>query len=283
MGGAQSNTARILEESYSNIVQKNTNTFNTNCSNNFDGNTVVIDGGEGNFEISNTCTIDNVSGFLSNSVEGEIKTILESMSKQDASASGFSFNFNTMSNDVRMEQLIENNITQIQENSCNFQASNSIDNNYIYIKNQKGDVKLFNESTISGSTCNLSNIAKATTYQEATSSNDQKTSITGFNFMILMVIVIIIILCVIIYYWRKFTGGSKQVDQEQAQQNGFEMTNRNQTSGENFVGPVYLYPPGPGYSQYQDYLQQIKNPQGVPYTQKPIVANKGNLSNGIPI
>lgn len=210
----QSNSSSIEQKNFNNIIQSNKNQCNADCSNNISNSTFIFDKFEGDIEIDQSCTITNTSCILTNSADSQIKAILDEMSKQSASSSGMGISFNNLSNNTDLKQLIENQITQIQENSCSFLASSEFVNNYVYVHDVKGNWKLNQNNVISGDTCNLSNIAKAVTSVEISASVDQQTSVTGFSMLILIIIIIIIIFCLLYYVYKKFSGGQQPTDEQ---------------------------------------------------------------------
>jgi hypothetical protein len=216
----QSNTSSIEQTNFNNILQSNKESCSADCNNDISNSTFIYDKFEGDIEIDQSCTITNTSCVLSNSVDAQIKTILDEMSKQSASSGGMGISFNSLNNNTDLKQLIENNITQIQENSCSFLASDTFVNNYVYVHDTKGNWKLNQNNVISGDTCNLSNVSKAVTSVEVSASVDQKTSVTGFS--ILMLIVIIIICGLLYYVYKKFTGGEQPTDEQKMAVGGYD-------------------------------------------------------------
>lgn len=210
MGSNQSQSISSNQKILTSIIQNSEQQCKFSCNNNLSDFTVIVGpGGEiGDINVSQVCAIEGVECIMQSSFDGNLETILESMASQQASAmNGFAINFANINQDVDLNQLITNSITQVQKSSCDFSAGNNIDNVYFYVGGTAGDINLSQNSSISNSTCNMDNLAKATSYSEATSETSQESKVTVMAGMFFFLIILGIVIMGIIIVVFLFTGG----------------------------------------------------------------------------
>lgn len=187
------------QEIATNVVQVSTVYCNITAVTEFNNNNVIIKGSNGNFDFSQRATIDNSSCNMNSSLDAEIETIIQAMLNQSASAqSGFSLDFTTIKQNTSIYQTINNSITQMMTSSCNITASNTRNNNYIFVSDSEGNFDFSQNSSIDSSTCNMSNIAKTTVYNKAATETEQQSKITNIFAIMFMAIIVCMILGAII-------------------------------------------------------------------------------------
>jgi hypothetical protein len=216
MGSVQSSTIKSNNRVSNNLIQTSSETCNVSCHETQNINVILIDSTMGNLTFDQLCALDGIQCMMTNNFDASLENILESMASQDNSAvNGFSINFAGIKQNVDLNQLIENQITQIQSSSCDINID-EVKNVYFYAKNsQTGDVNMSQEGKISNALCNMDNTAKATSYSKATADATQKASvktIAGMMIALLILCIIIIVIVMIVTSTSKGKGGggSKQ-------------------------------------------------------------------------
>jgi hypothetical protein len=197
------------QEVATNVMQVSTAYCNITAVTEFNNNNVVITGSNGNFDFSQVATIKNSSCDMSNSLDAEIEVIISAMLESSATAQGgFSLDFTNVKQNTSIYQTISNSITQMMTSTCNITSSATRNNNYIFVSNSSGDFDFSQEAEIVGSTCNMSNIAKTTVYNESNAEAAQESRITNIFAVMFMAIALCMILGVVILLIFVL-GGSK--------------------------------------------------------------------------
>lgn len=212
MGNSTSQSYTNIQDVQNNIVQSATSYCKISVNNDFSNNTVIFIGGSGNITFSQQANIDNATCNMTTALDASIENILESISKQDATAKGgFSINWSSIDEDISIYQYVKNSVTQIMTSECNISASNSANNNYFYVEDRAGDFYFNQNASVTNATCNMNSAASAEVYNKTSSEGDQTSKIVQMNpllaalgvCMILGFIVFMIILF-------KGSGGSEE-------------------------------------------------------------------------
>src|SRR5438309_5169098 len=236
MGGVQTQTINDNQTIVNNMLQLSEESCNIKCQNVFTGNNITIISNNIDFSLDQYCSLDNVSCIMGSSFDVEIQNILKSMLKQEATAvNGFSLNFNDINEDVNLNQLIENQISQIQQSSCNITAGQEISNNVFVLApsdySKKSNVKfsITQDSSISNSTCNMNNVSKAVSYNSATADVTQKSAIYTMGSMLLIAIIVLVVIGVIVFLVIRFSGSiSSAVSSSKSSQKQVQMVPQGQ-------------------------------------------------------
>lgn len=212
--GAQSSTATINSKVSNRILNNTKTSCEYRINDSINNVTVIVEGGSvENINIKNVANINGASCIMSTYQESEIQNILQDMIKQtDTAVSGLVPSFNFINQHVKINQLIENSISQIQESSCNFVAESNINNVYVVLQNTNGkDVNIGSETTIGNSSCSMDNVSKASTYNQITNDVTQKASIKSLGGAIIVFIIICIIIFIIIMVVMNMGGKGKSM------------------------------------------------------------------------
>lgn len=214
----QSQTSRVNQTIVTNMLQTSKQSCKFSCNNIANNQTIILTGDviEGDVRIlTQQCATEGNVCIMSNAFDSSIESILDSMAVQDATATtgGFGINFANIDENVRIDQLIQNSVTQIQESSCDFTATNEATNTYFYMSSDvKGSVDLINQNAaVSNSTCNMDNASKAASYSDATGKTDQKSKVQPVAAMFFMLIILCVILVAIIIVVFLLTGGANKL------------------------------------------------------------------------
>lgn len=155
---------------------------------------------------------------MTQSLDNSIENILESMASQDATAKGgFSINWSDVDQDISIYQYVKNSVTQIMVSSCNISASQTFNNNYIYVEDYHGDIYFSQEAEITNATCNMNSAATNQVYNSTKSEGDQTSKITQINSLlaalgICMILGFIVFMIILL----KGSGGSSSGSSEPA-------------------------------------------------------------------
>lgn len=201
MGGAQSSTAQATTKISNNMLSNLSQSCTVATNSSISGISIIAENSTvGDINISSATAIDGVSCIMKTYQDSQLTTTLEDMIKQTNSATnGFSWNFNAINEFVKINQYLENNITHIQNTSCNILADSEVNDVYIIYKNVKsGDINITSSSKISNSSCNMDNVSKQSAYNEITNEVTQKASIKTIGAMIIAFILLCVVVFVII-------------------------------------------------------------------------------------
>lgn len=210
MGSAFSQQIKSNQTVVTDILQKSQQSCRFSCDNNVSNVDFIIENNSGDIIIKQQCAIQGTECIMTSTLDSTTETILKSMLEQSTSAmNGFALNFSASSQDIRLEQLIQNTITQTMLSSCDFYASDNINDVYFYITSNSGDIFLEQNSSISNSTCNMNNSAKNTTYNEATTEASQSAKVTTVAALIFGILIICMILGAVMMIVFSMTGMGK--------------------------------------------------------------------------
>jgi hypothetical protein len=199
MGSVQSSTIKSNNQVSNNLIQTSYQSCHIGCHPTQKSNITIINSKTGNINVDQLCAIDNVQCIMSTNFDASLENILESMASQDNSAvNGFSINFAGIKQNVDLNQLIENQITQIQTSSCDINEEEVEAVNMFVLNSQTGDINMSQKGTISNALCNMDNTAKATSYSKATADATQKASVKTIAGMFIALLVLCIIIIVIV-------------------------------------------------------------------------------------
>lgn len=212
MGNVTSQTISSNQEVVNTMLQDAVSSCTFNCQNQLSNVTVIVIGGSGNISIAQECKMDNLQCIMSNSFDAQVEDILKSMLQQSAtSMNGFSLDFAAISQNVDLNQYIQNQITQMMDSSCTFNATNDASAIYTYVQDHNGNVDISQTADITNSTCNMDNVAKAVTYNNETGQVTQKSTIINIFSLIFIAIIVAIVIAGIVLIVFIATGGVKTV------------------------------------------------------------------------
>ena len=209
MGNNTTQNIRTNQTVVNNVLQASKAECTAQCRNVLEGITIIVIGGSGNINITQECALTNINCIMQQSLTSQIETILKAMAAQSASAmNGFSLDFANISQNVDLYQYISNSITQLMDSSCKFEASDTISGLYMYVANRdRSQINISQRSTISNATCNMNNMAKSVTYNEASAEADQKSTIVNIWSLFFYAFIAIIASATIILIVFIATGG----------------------------------------------------------------------------
>lgn len=212
MGNNTSVAIRSNQDISNGMLQESKQECEANCTNTMTNTTVVTIGGSGNADIKQECSITGISCIMKASFDTQIENVLKSMLAQSSSSmSGFSLDFSNISQEVSLNQVIRNQVTQIMSSSCNFNSENTMQNLYFYTQDHTGNFSLSQSGAVSNSSCNMDNVAKISTYNTAIADVSQKTSIVNIFSMIFIVIIVCCVMGAIVIIVFLLTGGVEKV------------------------------------------------------------------------
>ena len=199
MGTNTNQKTKINQEIATDIVQVSTSYCNISVDVNFDNNNIIVIGNNGDFDFSQRATIENATCNMNSSLDSQIENIIKSLIDTSASAqNGFTLDFTNINQQTSVYQTISNSMTQMMSATCNITASSNRSNNYIYLVDNDGNFDFSQTATIDGATCNMSNIAKSTSYNESSSDSSQESKITSIFGLMFAAIALCMILGVVI-------------------------------------------------------------------------------------
>lgn len=226
MGNFNSNTAKLTQEVTNNILQSQSSSCNVENVTNTSGNVIITTGSSvGQFVGINVGQQNaNASCLISNSMDSQIATILESQLEQsiDSATDIFSFlSINKAKNNIDLRQAIANNITQIANSTC--QAKNIVNttNNYVVAvdTNTKGFIGVNIGASDANASCTMNNLSKLVVYNQQQGNVKQETETKGtfatFASMFAMfgvILVLGIVLVIVLFSTGAFSsilGGAK--------------------------------------------------------------------------
>lgn len=194
MGTASSQVVKENQSIITNVTQQSSLACRIGCSNNISDVTIIDIGGTGDINIKQTCQLTGVQCVMQQTLDTSIDSILSSIADQSvAVASPLIPSFNASNQYFDLKQSINNQITQIMDSSCDIQATNNIDNVYIYSEGTTGNINLTQDVIISNSTCNMSNLATAQASSAASSDTAQSFTKTSSMQMLMTLIIICIV------------------------------------------------------------------------------------------
>lgn len=195
-----SQNANINQTIINNMLQASTQRCLIDCENTFNGNTIIIIGGDANINISQECILSGVSCIMQQSLNQEIQNSMESFLDQSSTKQqGFVLDFGNLDENVNLVQYMQNSVTQLMESSCTFSVSQDASYNYFYVEDAgKTNLNISQSGTITNSVCNMDNSAKSTTYNVQTSDVAQTALITTPLGMIMIAIICGMVLSAIV-------------------------------------------------------------------------------------
>jgi len=222
MASNQTNSISENQTIANNIMQFSKQSCAVSATTNISGNTYIFVHVTGGITFTETASIINAACNMSQVLDVEIKSIIEALAQQEASAAnGFSLDFANIQQDLSIYQMIKNSVTQIMESSCTISANSTYVNNYLYAQDISGGYHFSQSATVTGATCNMSNLAKAVVYNQAASTADQKNTITSVFTLLFGGLAIAMILAVVVVGIFMISGGlTKTISAYQSGQGG---------------------------------------------------------------
>ena len=191
------NTANLTNDLSNSILQSTTNYCEISCTNQFNGNNLVIDGQVGNFTVSQVCIIKDsscqIKSTLNSTIDNTINNIIKQVAEADASL-GILSPGNKVENKVDLANIIHNSSSQILSSTCVIDSRNTINNNNIVIRNIKCDITYAQSSAVTSSSCVIDNTTDSIVKNTVSNTVDQTAKIqTLFSLIIPVLIVAIIV------------------------------------------------------------------------------------------
>lgn len=178
------------------------------CNEDISNNTIIIIGGTGSVNVTQECTLKDLSCIMQNSIDTEIQNAMSAMLDQTTTdQASWTINFADINEYINLTQYMQNSITQIMESTCTFETTQTVTGNYFYVEDRNGDFNLSQTSTIANSNCNMDNSAKSTSYNNESTDTSQTSKITGPATLIFIAIIIAVVMVGIIAIVFILSGG----------------------------------------------------------------------------
>ena len=217
MGASSStNLAREAQVVSNSVLQQASNLCSFACTSEENGEVVIIGPGAktGNITFTERCNITDSECSMKTLLDTSIATILAAAAKTtNSTTTGFpDFNYTETDNNVQIQQYIRSSIAQIISNTCQYDAEQTIDNNFVYVGSgaTTGDISFNIDSNIAGN-CIMDVTAKATVYNKASSTVTESNTITNMWVLIFLVIIVAIVVFGIVLIVFIATGGVSTV------------------------------------------------------------------------
>lgn len=212
MGSSTSQQLASNQTVVNSMLQVSRQSCSARCSNDISGLTVIVIGGTGDINITQECKLTDINCIMTTTLDTQIENILKAMAQQNTSAmNGFTLDWTNINQSVDLYQYLQNSITQMMDSSCTFEAGNTATGLYFYVQDRNGNLNLSQSASITNSTCNMNNVAKAVTYNDATTDTRQTATITNiFGLIIIAVIIMIVIVGIVIIVFL-LSGGTAAV------------------------------------------------------------------------
>ncbi|GIW70088.1 MAG: hypothetical protein KatS3mg101_0835 [Patescibacteria group bacterium] len=205
--------AQLIENSaMTEILQATVQYCEMSCRNIMDGNTVIIIGGSGNVDATQSCTINDASCLFKSSFQTSIADIINNTATQYSKVfSGLSLDVNAAEQITFLNTKIVNKITQLLAATCKNESENIKDNNTYILVNHNGDLDLGQQGEVSNITCNSVNTAKAAASSSISNKASQSSTYVSLLAagvaLIAVIIAVVVLLVIIVPMFKK--GGSK--------------------------------------------------------------------------
>lgn len=210
MGTSQSNYRRDYQSIVNNFTSKSKETCKLTTKSEASNNVVIVDHStiKGDFEgVVLTASTDG-SCIIVDNVQQMTDAMLKDLSNQKSKAStdifgDFSLNRIRNVSDVRQSEV--NNILNVFEGTCSSSQITATDNNFVYVTDTSigGNFHGITNKTDNKLTCTLSNLAKMSSFNKATSSSDQQSEIKGVAATIIVGLVVMVVVIWVGYYAMK--------------------------------------------------------------------------------
>lgn len=215
MGSYVSQSTTVNMTTVNNMIQSSQQSCNYTCSSITSNTTVYVTGDNNTITVSSQCTIDGINCIMDSTFDSTLENTMEAMQDQESlqmpgasiGLGGISIGWGVVNQTVNVNQVIENQISQIMTNSCDVHAENTVENTYAYVTGNNNVVAIGGSSTITNSTCNMSNTASLLTFNSQTSDSYQSATFKQpVGMMVIMAIILIIIIAIIA--WGATKAGS---------------------------------------------------------------------------
>lgn len=215
MGNASVQTLNIDNEVMTDILQATVQYCEMSCRNIMEGNTIIIIGGSGNVDATQSCTITDASCLFKSSFQSSIADIIKNSATQDSKAfSGLSLDFNASDQNIRLNTHLVNRITQLLASTCKNESENIKDNNTYILVNHNGDLDLGQQGEVSNVTCSSVNMGKATSSSSISNKASQSSTYVSLLaagvaslFLIPVIIAVVVLLVILVPMFKR--GGPK--------------------------------------------------------------------------
>lgn len=189
----------ITQSITNDIVLKSSNYCKIEGTNNLNGDTIIINGGEGSVTIGGSLSMDDSECSLGSSLTSVVENILKTAASQESTTIGLDI-LNFKAQDIDINTTIANSISESSAQSCVITGTSTLDNNYIFVQDRDGAIVIGSTTQISDSSCNIESAVSSNTSSASSSSSTQTQTTVGplaiFGIVIALVIggVIIVLL-----------------------------------------------------------------------------------------
>lgn len=210
MVSGTSNTAHIQQTFMNNITQQDQQNCIATVNSSANNNVIIVNGANirGNFTGVAVTTSTDASCLMVSNMENSISNILAATIQQTNTSETDWFNgfqFTGQTNSFNVSQSVTNNITQINQATCAANTTVSANNNYVYVTNATigGNFVGVTSTATATANCNMTNMMKNTTYNQAQANASQSNTIEGMfvaMFGAFVTVVGLIVIAVIILF-----------------------------------------------------------------------------------
>lgn len=172
MGSHLSTTQSITN----NVALQSADYCDIQGSDQLNGDTIVIVGGTGSVTIGGYLNMTNSQCSSAATLATTIQSILTSIASQSSTTVGFAI---PTLHDMSITNTIMNQISESVIQSCVISASNTENDDYIFIKDRTGNISIGSNTDVSNSTCNISSAVTAASNSTASSSSSQQSTSVG--------------------------------------------------------------------------------------------------------
>ncbi len=217
MGSEQSTTSRVTLEAANAITQTSVASCEVTCNQDQSNGTVIISPGAnvGNISFTQSCVIDDATCTINQNINSAVENILNATvdQKSMSTKSLFSFTYNSSKVVSDMDQLINNQIRQTINSSCTFETNQTMNNNYVYVgaNSEVGNITFAQHAELSNVECTMDATAKSTSYNEETSTVEQKNTTINMLVMLFLIFAIVICMAFVVIIVFLLSGGTEAI------------------------------------------------------------------------
>lgn len=187
--------ATQIQKVINTVMQESNAICKFDCSNTIDGVDISLIGTTigGDISITNTCVIDNTQCTIKQALDSQMENMLDEQFQltEKLQQGGFDpadilnallpWNIGVTTINLRMEQIITNQISQLANATCIQSADNNIRDVRIYAAQSSigGSINIANSGSITQAECNLENVTRSAIANTLTESADIDISFGG--------------------------------------------------------------------------------------------------------
>lgn len=218
MGNSSSNTNKLTQEFYNNVIQSASAVCGQNCDQASSNNVYYLN--DSNIDkagISQKCSI-NAECVMSNELSNIIENTATARASQsnDTTQSMVSFTFSNLENNNQMTQGYNNYVTQAMNASCQSSATQISSNNIFFVQNSEVGVLGISQDADLVTQCYMNNLALSTVQNVASAEVDQSNKVKSAFAMIVVAIAICLIvggiMFLVIFMGPSMGGGGEGKD-----------------------------------------------------------------------